>query len=82
MRPRGRIDSVTAAVGEAAGALRRRREARRPYVKVYDDDGMAQVLAPDSPEAQALTAAAEAMVDTADAAEDDDREPAKARKLR
>ena len=35
-RPRGRMDSVTAAVGEAAGALRRRREGRRPYAKVYD----------------------------------------------
>jgi hypothetical protein len=69
-------------VGEAAGALRRRREARRPYVKVYDDDGLAQLLAPDSAEAQALTAAAEAMVDTADAVEDDDHDPAKARKMR
>jgi hypothetical protein len=69
-------------VGEAAGALRRRREARRPYVKLYDDDGVAQLLAPDSPEAQVLTAAAEAMVDTADAAEDDDHDAPKARKLR
>lgn len=80
MRPRGRIDSVTAAVGEAAGALRRRREARRPYVKVYDDDGTGWLLPPDSAEAQALAAAAEAMVDTADAAEDDDRDRLKARK--
>ena len=80
MRPRGRIDSVTAAVGEAAGALRRRREARRPYVKVYDDDGIGWLLAPDAAQAQALAAAAEAMVDTVDAAEDDDRERTKARK--
>jgi hypothetical protein len=69
-------------VGEAAGALRRRREARRPYVKVYDADGVAQLLVPDSAEAQALTAAAEAMVDTADVAENDEADDAKARKLR
>ena len=74
------MDSVTAAVGEAAGALRRRREARRPYVKVYDDDGIGRLLAPDAAVAQALAAAAEAMVDTADAAEEGDRDRAEARK--
>jgi hypothetical protein len=67
VRPRGRIDSVAAAVGEAAGALRRRREARRPYVKVYAEDGLARLLAPDSREGQALIDAAEAMVDAVDA---------------
>lgn len=67
-RPRGRMDSVTAAVGEAAGALRRRREARRPYAKVYDDEGVAQLLAPESALAQDLIAAAESMVDAVDAA--------------
>jgi hypothetical protein len=67
MKPRGRIDSVTAAVGEAAGALRRRRDARRPYAKVYDADGFAQLLAPDSSTAQGLIDAAEAMVDAVDA---------------
>jgi hypothetical protein len=67
-RQRGPIDSVTAAVGEAAGALRRRREARRPYAKLYDADGMARLLAPDSALAQDLIAAAEAMVDAVDAA--------------
>jgi hypothetical protein len=67
VRPRGRIDSVTAAVGEAAGALRRRRESRRPYAKVYDDEGFARLLPPDSPVAEALIAAADAMVDAVDA---------------
>ena len=67
-RPRARMDSVTAAVGEAAGALRRRREARRPYAKVYDDEGIARLLEPDSALAQDLIAAAEAMVDAVDAA--------------
>lgn len=80
MRPRGRIDSVTAAVGEAAGALRRRREARRPYAKVYDEDGTGWLLPPESTEAQALAAAAEAMVDTVDAADDDESDRAKGRK--
>jgi hypothetical protein len=63
---------VTAAVGEAAVALRRRREGRRPYAKVYDEDGAAQVLAPDSPSARALIAAGEALVDAVDAAQDQD----------
>jgi hypothetical protein len=67
-RPRGRMDSVTAAVGEAAGALRRRREGRRPYAKVYDDDGHATLVGADDPLAQELVAAAEAMIDATDAA--------------
>lgn len=66
-RERGPIDSVTAAVGEAAGALRRRRESRRPYVKVYDADGIARLLAADSPLAQELIAAADSMIDAVDA---------------
>jgi hypothetical protein len=67
-RQRGPIDSVTAAVGEAAGALRRRREARRPYAKVYEEDGIARLLAADSALAQELIAAADAMIDAVDAA--------------
>lgn len=73
MRPRGRRDSVAAAVGEAAGALRRRRLARRAYAKVYDEDGYASVVAPESAQAEALIAAAEAMVDAVDALSE--REP-------
>ena len=71
MRPRNRIDSVTAAVGDAAGALRRRREARQPYAKVYDAEGMAWLLDPASPEGQALLGAAEALVDAVDAGRGD-----------
>ena len=67
-RPRGRMDSVSAAVGEAAGALRRRREGRRAYAKVYDGDGYATLLAPDASLAQELIAAADAMIDATDAA--------------
>jgi hypothetical protein len=66
VRPRGRRDSVTAAVAEAAGALRRRRLSRRAYAKVYDEDGYGSIVAPDSPQAEALIAAAEAMVDAVD----------------
>lgn len=67
-RQRGPMDSVTAAVGEAAGALRRRREGRRSYAKVYDADGIARLLAPDSQMAQDLIAAADSMVDAVDQA--------------
>jgi hypothetical protein len=62
------MDSVTAAVGEAAGALRRRREGRRPYAKVYDGEGYAALVASDNPLAQELISAAEAMIDVTDAA--------------
>ena len=67
-RQRGPLDSVTAAVGEAAGALRRRREARRPYAKLYGEDGIARLLEPDSPQAQDLIAAADSMIDAVDTA--------------
>ncbi len=68
MRQRGRIDSVTAAVGDAAGALRRRREARQPYVKLWDEAGEVRMPDPASPEAQALIDTATGMVDAVDAA--------------
>lgn len=67
MKQRGRMDSVAAAVGEAASALRRRRESRRPYAKVYDEDGYAQLLPADSTVSAALIGAAEALVDAVDA---------------
>ena len=62
------MDSVTAALDEAAGALLLMREARRPYANFYDDDCIARLLEPDSALAQELIAAAEAMVDAVDAA--------------
>ncbi len=67
MKPRGRADSVAAAVGDLAGALRRRREAREPYVRLHDAEGRVRMLRSADPEAQALLDAAEAMVDAADA---------------
>ena len=67
MRQRGRIDSVTAAVGDAAATLRRRREARQPYVKVWAEEGEGRLLDPASPEAEALIETATGMVDVVDA---------------
>lgn len=83
MKPRGRIDSLTAAVGDVAGALRRRRLGRAPYVRLHDERGRVRALDPLGDEADALLDAAAAMVDAADAAgvgaadtEDDDDTPA------
>jgi hypothetical protein len=63
MKPRGRMDSVNAAVGDLAGALRRRREGREPYVRLHDEDGRVRALDLDTAEAEALLDAAEALVD-------------------
>ena len=74
MRSRGPLDAVTGVVGDAAGALRRRREARRPYVKVYAE-GEAQLLDPDGDQARDLLDTAAAMVDAAAPAAPDERAP-------
>lgn len=71
MRQRGPFDAVTGVVGDAAGALRRRREARRPYVKLYVSDGQVTVLDPDSDDAEALIEIAASMVDAAAPVEKD-----------
>ena len=65
MRQRGPLDAVTGVVGDAAGALRRRRVGRRPYAKLYAPDGQVTVLDPASPDAEALLEIASAMVDAA-----------------
>lgn len=65
MRQRGPLDAVTGVVGDAAGALRRRREGRRPYAKLYAADGRLTMLEPGSDRAQALIEVAQAMVDVA-----------------
>lgn len=65
MRSRGPLDAVTGVVGDAAAGLRRRREARRPAVKVYDESGEVHVLSPDDERAQILLEIAGAMVDAA-----------------
>ena len=63
MRSRGPLDAVTGVVGDAAAGLRRRREARRPFVKLYDESGDVRVLDPDDERAQALLEIGAAMVD-------------------
>jgi hypothetical protein len=69
VRQRGPLDAVTGVVGDAAGALRRRREGRRPYVKLYAQDGRVTMLDPASQDGDALIAVASAMVDAAMPAE-------------
>jgi hypothetical protein len=63
MKPRGRMDSLNAAVGDLAGVLRRRREGRVPYVRVHDEEGRVRSLDLDTADAEALLDAAEALVD-------------------
>ena len=65
MRPRSRLDAVTGVVGDAAGALRRRREGRRPYVKLYDGRGEVRMVDPASERGEELIASASTMVDIA-----------------
>jgi hypothetical protein len=72
MKPRGRMDSLNAAVGDLAGALRRRREGREPYVRVHDEAGRVRSLDLDTVQAETLLDAAEALVD-ATAARSDSR---------
>lgn len=67
MKPRGRIESVSAAVGDLAGALRRRRENRLPYVRLHGADGGVRALDPAGAVAEPLLDAAAAMIDATDA---------------
>jgi hypothetical protein len=66
------MDSLNAAVGDLAGALRRRREGREPHVRLHDCDGRVRSLDPAADEAEALLDAAEAMVDATAARADVD----------
>lgn len=66
MKRRGTVDSVAAAVGDVAGALRRRREDREPRVRLYDEIGNVRAVLAESEQGAVLLAAASAMVDAAD----------------
>ena len=59
-RPRGRLGGYAE---EVAAAMRRRREVRRPRVRVRVAHGEAQVLADESPEAERLLALARDLLD-------------------
>ena len=63
MRSRGPLDAVTGVVGDAAAGLRRRRVARRPFVKLYAEFGDVRVLDPEDERAEVLLEIAAAMVD-------------------
>jgi hypothetical protein len=63
MRSRGPLDAVTGVVGDAAAGLRRRRVARRPFVKLYDELGDVRVLDPEDERAQVLLEIAAVMVE-------------------
>jgi hypothetical protein len=58
VRRRGRLGSVSAAVGDLAAAVRRARDARAVYVRTYDSVGHATTLDPASEEAKAALEAA------------------------
>jgi hypothetical protein len=65
VRARGPLDAFAGVVGDAAVALRRRREGRRPYVKLYDEAGDVQVIDPESDQAIEMIEVASTMVDAA-----------------
>jgi hypothetical protein len=58
-RPRGRIGGYAE---EVAAAMRRRREVRRPRVRVRIESGEARVLPGDAPEAERLLALARELI--------------------
>ncbi len=57
------IDKFSSYTDEAAAFMRRRRHQRREYVRVCHRSGSGLDLAPDSPEAAPLTAAARRLLD-------------------
>ena len=66
-RPRGRIGGYAE---EVAAAMRRRREVRRPRVRVRIDSGEARLLAEDSPQAERLLGLARELIGDQTAEED------------
>jgi hypothetical protein len=63
MRRRGRLGSVGAAVGDLASAVRRARNARATYVRIYDASGHGRTLDPASKEAKAALQAANRLLE-------------------
>jgi hypothetical protein len=59
----GKVSGLTNAVGDIAGALRRRREDARPRVRIRVPGEQARVLADDELAAQAMLAAARDLVE-------------------
>lgn len=65
MKRRRRIDSVTSAVEDIAGSLRRRREARELRIRLHGADGKVRTVDPTSDEAQDLVEAADTLLSRA-----------------
>jgi len=63
VKSRGPLDAVTGVVGGAAAGLRRRREARRPYVKLYAESGDVRMLDVAEGPGEAMLETAATMVD-------------------
>ena len=62
MKPRRPIDSLTSAVEDIAGSLRRRRESRDLRVRLHTADGRVRTLDPHSEEAAPIVDAADALL--------------------
>lgn len=58
-------DRINSYAAEAQAFVRRRRHHRRPYVRIQFHDGDALDLPLESPEGALVTAAAEALIDSA-----------------
>jgi hypothetical protein len=61
------LDRVSGYADEAAAFMRRRRHTRRPFARVYYEDGSAAEHQPDTPAGDALSAAAAALIELAEA---------------
>jgi hypothetical protein len=62
VKPRRPIDSLTSAVEDITGSLRRRRQSRELRVRLYDADGKVRTLDPASDEATAIVEAADELL--------------------
>ena len=65
MKSRRPIDSLTSAVEDLAGSLRRRREARTLRIRVHTAAGSIRAVDPESDEATAIVEAADALLSLA-----------------
>lgn len=62
MKQRRPIDSLTSAVEDIAGSLRRRRESRALRIRLHAADGVVRTLDPASDEAAAICDAADELL--------------------
>lgn len=61
------LDRVSGYADEAAAFMRRRRHTRRPFARVYYEDGSAAEHAPGTASGDALSSAAAALIELAGA---------------